>query len=130
MAVKFEIDSGIAIITIDRPESRNAVDGETALAVSRAIKQINADQEIRVGVITGAGGNFCAGMDLKAFLRGEIVRLPGEGFAGVTQACISKPLIAAVEGYALAGGFEMALACDLIIAAEDAKFGLPEVKRG
>jgi enoyl-CoA hydratase len=130
MSVTFELDDGVAIITIDRPQARNAVDGATALAISESIQRINSDREIRVGLITGAGGNFCAGMDLKAFLRREIVRLPGAGFAGITQARVSKPLIAAVEGYALAGGFEIALACDLVIAAEDAKFGLTEVKRG
>jgi enoyl-CoA hydratase len=130
MAVKFESNDGVAIITIDRPEVRNAVDYATALAVSESVQRINADREIRVGIFTGAGGNFCTGMDLKAFLRGEIMRFPGIGFAGVTQARITKPLIAAIEGYALAGGFEIALACDLVIAAEDAKFGLTEVKRG
>jgi enoyl-CoA hydratase len=130
MSVKFELDDGVAIVTIDRPDARNAVDRATALAVSEAMQRIDADREIRVGIITGAGGNFCAGMDLKAFLRGEVVRLPETGFAGVTQARISKPLIAAIEGYALAGGFEIALACDIVVAAEDAKFGLTEVKRG
>lgn len=130
MAVKFEIDDGVAIITIDRPEARNAIDRETALAVEAAVRRIDGEADIRVGVITGAGGNFCAGMDLKAFLRGEIVRLPDTGFAGIAQAACSKPLIAAVEGYALAGGFEIALACDLVVAAEDAKFGLTEAKRG
>ena len=130
MAVKFELDEGIAIVTIDRPEARNAVDRETALAIDEAIRRIDSERAIRVGVITGAGGNFCAGMDLKAFLRGEMMRFPETGFAGVTQANIAKPLIAAVEGYALAGGFEIALACDLVVAAEDAKFGLTEAKRG
>lgn len=130
MAVKFDIDDGVAVITIDRPEARNAIDRETALAVEAAIKRIDSEDAIRVGVITGAGGNFCAGMDLKAFLRGEVVRLPGTGFAGVTQANCSKPLIAAIEGYALAGGFEIALACDMVVAAEDSKFGLTEAKRG
>jgi enoyl-CoA hydratase len=130
MAVKFDLENGIAVITIDRPEARNAVDHATAVAVRDSIQRINTDREIRVGVITGSGGNFCAGMDLKAFLRGEVMRLPDVGFAGVTQARITKPLIAAVEGYALAGGFEIALACDLVIAAEDARFGLTEVKRG
>lgn len=130
MAVDFDITGGIAVITINRPEARNAVDRETALAVEAAVKRIDGEKDIRVGIITGAGGNFCAGMDLKAFLRGEVVRLPGTGFAGVTQGHCSKPLIAAVEGYALAGGFEIALACDMIVAAEDARFGLTEVKRG
>jgi enoyl-CoA hydratase len=130
MAVKFDLNDGIALITIDRPQARNAIDGPTAVAMSEFIQRVNTDRDIRVGVLTGSGGHFCAGMDLKAFLRGEVTRLPDVGFAGVTQARMSKPLIAAVEGYALAGGFEIALACDLIVAAEDAKFGLTEVRRG
>jgi enoyl-CoA hydratase len=130
MAVKFDLENGVAIITIDRPEARNAIDRATALAVSELIQRTNSDRDIRVAILTGSGGHFCAGMDLKAFLRGEVMRLPDVGFAGVTQARISKPLIAAVEGYALAGGFEMALACDLVIAGENAQFGLTEVKRG
>lgn len=130
MSIEFNIDDGIAVITLNRPAARNAIDRETALAVEAAVKRIDSEKDIRVGVITGAGGNFCAGMDLKAFLRGEVVRLPGTGFAGVTQARCSKPLIAAVEGYALAGGFEIALACDMIVAGEGAQFGLTEAKRG
>lgn len=130
MAVGFDVTDGIAVITIDRPEARNAIDRETALGVATAIERINADRDIRVAVLTGAGGNFCAGMDLKAFLRGEVVRFPGTGLAGMTQAKLAKPFIAAVEGYALAGGFELALACDMIVASEEAQFGLSEVKRG
>jgi enoyl-CoA hydratase len=130
MAVEFTVEDGIAVITIARPEARNAIDRETALGVAQAIQRIESEEAVRVAVLTGAGGTFCAGMDLKAFLRGEVVRLPGTGLAGMTQAKLTKPYIAAVEGYALAGGFELALACDLIVAAEDAKFGLSEVKRG
>jgi enoyl-CoA hydratase len=130
MAVDFVVEGEIAIITINRPEVRNAVDRETSLGVSAAIKRIESDPELRVAVLTGSGGHFSAGMDLKAFLRGEVIRLPEVGFAGITQARLTKPYIAAVEGYALGGGFEMALACDLIVAAETAKFGLSEVKRG
>jgi enoyl-CoA hydratase len=130
MAVKFELGDGVAIITIDRPEARNAVDHATAVALSESVQRLNSDREIRVAILTGAGGHFCAGMDLKAFLRGEVMKFPEVGFAGVTEANISKPVIAAIEGYALAGGFEIALACDLVVAAEDAKFGLTEVKRG
>lgn len=130
MPVTVEIARGIAVITIDRPEARNAIDRETALAVESAVKRINVDADIRCAVITGAGGNFCAGMDLKAFLRGEVVRLPDTGFAGMTQGMLEKPFIAAVEGYALAGGFEIMLACDMVVASESAKFGLTEVKRG
>ena len=130
MSVDFRVEDGVAVITINRAEARNAIDRETALAMEAAVKQINSDPEIRCAVITGAGGNFCAGMDLKAFLRGEVVRLPATGFAGVTQAELKKPFIAAVEGYALAGGFEIMLACDMVVASEAAKFGLTEVKRG
>ena len=130
MSVEFKIEDGVAVITINRPEARNAIDRETALAVEAAVKQVNDDPEIRCAVITGAGGNFCAGMDLKAFLRGEVVRLPGTGLAGVTQANLQKPFIAAVEGYALAGGFEIMLACDMVVASRTAKFGLTETKRG
>lgn len=130
MAVDFEIQDGVAIITINRPEARNAIDRETALAVEAAVCRINETDEIRCAVITGAGGNFCAGMDLKAFLRGEVVRLPDTGFAGMTQSRLQKPFIAAVEGYALAGGFEIMLACDMVVASDAAKFGLTEVKRG
>lgn len=130
MAVEFKIENEVAVITIARPEARNAIDRETALAIADAITRIESDSNVRVAVLTGSGGTFCAGMDLKAFLRGEVVRLPGRGLAGMTQAKLAKPFIAAVEGYALAGGFELALACDLIVAAETAKFGLSEVKRG
>lgn len=130
MAVDVEVSEGIALITINRPEARNAVDRDTALAMEAAVKRVNAEPSIRCAVITGAGGNYCAGMDLKAFLRGEVVRLPDTGFAGVTQAKLEKPFIAAVEGYALAGGFEILLACDIVVASASAKFGLTEVKRG
>lgn len=130
MAVEFRVEHEVAVITIARPEARNAIDRETALAIADAITRIESDSNVRVAVLTGAGGTFCAGMDLKAFLRGEVVRLPGRGLAGMTQAKLAKPFIAAVEGYALAGGFELALACDLIVAADTAKFGLSEVKRG
>jgi enoyl-CoA hydratase len=130
MAVDFDVQGEVAVITINRPEVRNAVDRETSLAIADAIKRINCEPALRVAVMTGAGGNFCAGMDLKAFLRGEVIRLPELGFAGMTQAKLTKPFIAAVEGYALAGGFEIALACDLVVASESAKFGLSEVKRG
>lgn len=130
MSVEFKIDDGVAVITINRPEARNAIDRATALGVEAAVQQVNEDPRVRCAVVTGAGGNFCAGMDLKAFLRGEIVRLPETGFAGLTQSNLLKPFIAAVEGYALAGGFEILLACDMVIASTSAKFGLTEVKRG
>lgn len=121
---------GVAVITINRPEARNALDAEVARGVAAALDELEARPDLVVGVITGAGGSFCSGMDLKAFLRGETPTIPGRGLVGLTEAPPGKPLIAAVEGYALAGGCEIALACDLVVAAEDAKFGIPEVKRG
>lgn len=130
MPVDLVIEGEVAVVTMNRPEARNTIDRETALGLADALAAINTNPAIRVAILTGAGGHFCAGMDLKAFLRGEVVRLPEGGFAGFTQAKLEKPFIAAVEGYALAGGFELALACDLIVASEEAKFGLSEVKRG
>jgi enoyl-CoA hydratase len=118
------------LITIDRPKARNAVNAAVAKGLAAAIDQLEGDPELRVGVLTGAEGTFSAGMDLKAALAGESPEIPGRGFGGLTEAETTKPLIAAVEGWAMGGGFELALGCDLIVAAEDAKFGLPEVKRG
>jgi len=128
--VRTEIRGYVLVITIDRPEARNAIDLATSVAIAGALETLDADPQLRVGVLTGAGGNFCAGMDLKAFARGESPLVAGRGFAGLVGAPPRTPLIAAVEGYALGGGFEIALACDLIVAAEDATFGLPEVTRG
>jgi enoyl-CoA hydratase len=121
---------GVLTITINRPAQRNAVNRGVASAVAAALDLLDSDPSLSVGVLTGAGGTFSAGMDLKAFAEGQTPILPGRGFGGLTQADIRKPLIAAVEGWALGGGFEMALSCDLIVAAQGAKFGLPEVKRG
>lgn len=123
-------EDGVATLTMNRPEARNAMTQALAREMAAALDQLEGDPDLRVGVLTGAGGNFCSGMDLKAFLRGELPRVEGRGFGALTQAPPKKPLIAAVEGYALAGGFEMVLACDLIVASREAKFGLPEVKRG
>lgn len=128
--VNFSVRDNVAVIEINRPEARNAVNHAVAQGIASALGEVGRRNDVRVAILAGAGGTFCAGMDLKAYLKGEVVRLPGSGFAGITQARIDKPLIAAVEGYALAGGFEIALACDLIVAASDARFGLPEVKRG
>jgi len=119
----------VLIITINRPEARNALDGAAARALAAAADELDADGDLRVGVLTGAGGTFCAGMDLKGFLRGDTPMIPGRGFGGITITPPRKPLIAAVEGYALAGGFELMLACDLAVAAEGSRFGVPEVKR-
>lgn len=123
-------DSGIAVFTINRPEARNAVDLEVAEALAAAVDEFESRPDLVVGILTGAGDNFCAGMDLKAFARGEKPSLPGRGFAGIAEQPPTKPLIAAVEGWALAGGCELALSADLVVAAEGARFGIPEVKRG
>ncbi|MEV0247249.1 crotonase/enoyl-CoA hydratase family protein [Nocardia sp. NPDC050712] len=125
-----EVRDGIAVVTLNRPQARNAIDYAVAVAVAAAMDEFDARADVRVIVLTGAGPTFCAGMDLKAFLQGEVPALPGRGLAGLTEAPPGKPLIAAVEGHVLAGGFEIALACDLIVAADTASFGLPEVKRG
>ena len=128
--VEVEHVDGLVIVTINRPEARNAVNRAVSYGVCAALDELDARPDLRVGILTGAGGNFCAGMDLKAFLKGEITRVEGRGILGIAQTPPKKPLIAAVEGYALAGGFESVLACDLVVAARDAKFGIPEVKRG
>ena len=125
-----EIRGGILIVTLNRPEAKNAATKLLSELMAAAMDQLDADPALRVGIITGAGGTFCSGMDLKGFLRGERPSVKGRGFAGLTEAPPKKPLIAAVDGYALAGGFEIMLACDLIVANKDAKFGIPEAKRG
>ncbi len=129
-AVLTEAADGIGVITINRPKARNAVNGEVARGIAAAIDDFDARGDVRVLVLTGAGGSFCAGMDLKGFLAGDAPVAPGRGFAGITERPPVKPVIAAVEGYALAGGFEIVLACDLVVASEEARFGLPEVRRG
>jgi enoyl-CoA hydratase len=120
---------GVLVITLNRPEARNAVNLPLAEGVAAALDQLDDDHELRVGVLTGAGRGFCAGMDLKAFVTGERPWVGDRGFAGIVQRASRKPLIAAVEGFAVAGGLEIALACDLIVAARGAKLGIPEVKR-
>lgn len=125
-----EVRGNVLIVTLNRPEAKNAANKALAEGVAAAMDRLDSDSDLRVGIITGAGGTFCSGMDLKGFLAGETPQIPGKGFAGLTEAPPAKPLIAAVDGYALAGGFEIALACDLIVANKDSKFGIPEVKRG
>ncbi len=121
---------GILIVTINRPEAKNAMTKAAAEGIAAAMDRLDSEDELRVGIITGAGGTFCSGMDLKGFLRGESPSVEGRGFGGVVQAPPAKPLIAAVDGYALAGGLELMIACDLVVASEEAQFGIPEVKRG
>ena len=121
---------GILIITINRPHARNAVTLAVARGIAQALDRLEAEAELRVGILTGQGDHFSSGMDLKGFLRGETPTLPDRGFGGLTLKPPAKPLIAAVEGYALAGGFELVMACDLVVASASATFGIPEVKRG
>ena len=128
-AVLTDVSDGIAVITINRPEARNAVNGAVARGIAAAVDELDASKDVQVLVLTGAGGTFSAGMDLKGFLSGDTPNFADRGFGGIVQRPPVKPIIAAVEGYALAGGFELALACDLVVAAETAKFGLPEVRR-
>jgi enoyl-CoA hydratase len=129
-AVAVEVDGGIAVITINRPEARNAVNEAVARGIAAAVDELDPRRDVAAMILTGAGGTFSAGMDLKGFLAGENAAAGGRGFAGITRRPPVTPVVAAVEGYALAGGFEIALACDLIVASERAVFGLPEVTRG
>jgi len=119
----------VLIITLNRPEQRNAVNAAVAQGLAEALDQFEADTSLSAAIVTGAGGFFCAGMDLKAFAAGEAPWIDGAGFAGIAERVSDKPLIAAVEGFAVAGGLEIALACDLVVAATGAKLGIPEVKR-
>lgn len=132
--VLVERDDHVLVITLNRPEARNAVNGDLTLGVGNALAEAEQDGEIRAVVVTGSGDvSFCAGVDLKALARGESVNPPGTeawGFGGIVNHAISKPIIAAVNGTALGGGTEIVLAADLAVAAETARFGLPEVTRG
>lgn len=130
MTVHTQTRGGVLVVTIDRPEVRNAIDTATAQAIADAMDLLDRTPELTAGVLTGAGGTFCTGMDLKAFLAGERPSIEGRGFAGIAETPPAKPVIAAVEGHAIAGGFEIVLACDLVVASQTAVFGLPEVKRG
>jgi enoyl-CoA hydratase len=129
-AVLVEVEDGIMTVTLNRPKARNAVNRALAEGVADAMDELDSNDAIRVAILTGSQGTFCSGMDLKAFVTGELPSVKGRGFAGLAEKLPRKPLIAAVEGYALAGGFELAISCDLVVAAADAKFGIPEVKRG
>jgi len=128
--VLVQAHSGILTITIDRPEQRNAMTRSAAHEIAAALVRLDEDPDLSVGILTGSGGTFCAGMDLKRFQLGERPVVEGRGFGGLVENPPRKPLIAAVEGWALGGGFELVLASDLVVAGAGAKFGLPEVKRG
>lgn len=138
MAVTADRDGAILVVTIDRPDRRNAVDRETASALSEAFMAFDNEPSVKVAVLTGGGGNFCAGFDLKALAEGTGPRVDeGDGPMGVTYLRLSKPVIAAIEGYCVAGGMELALWCDLRVAAENAvmgifnrRFGVPLVDGG
>jgi enoyl-CoA hydratase len=120
---------GILIVTLNRPSARNAVNRDLAIGLADALVQLDNDATLRVAVINGAGRGFCSGMDLNAFTAGEDVWIDGRGFAGIAERAAEKPLIAAIEGFAVAGGLEIALACDILVAARGSKLGLPEVSR-
>lgn len=128
--VLVDVADGIMTVTLNRPEAKNAANRALAEGVAAAMDELDSNDDIKVAILTGAGGTFCAGMDLKAFVSGETPQIEGRGFAGLTEKGPRKPLIAAVEGYALAGGLELAISCDLIVTADNAKFGIPETKRG
>ncbi|KAA9163679.1 crotonase/enoyl-CoA hydratase family protein [Amycolatopsis acidicola] len=127
--VLVERRGSVQVITINRPSAKNALNAAVAAQVAAAVDELDASDELRAAVLTGAGGTFSAGMDLKAFLAGESPSIKGRGLCGITETPPRKPLIGAAEGWALAGGFELLLACDLVVAARTAKFGVPEVKR-
>ncbi|MFK0264194.1 crotonase/enoyl-CoA hydratase family protein [Streptomyces angustmyceticus] len=124
------VEGAVLVMTIDRAEARNAVNRAVSQQLAEALGRLENDDALAAGVITGAGGNFSAGMDLKAFPIEGIPLVGDRGFCGLTRAQLRKPVVAAVEGWALGGGFEIALACDLIVCGESARFGLPEVTRG
>jgi enoyl-CoA hydratase len=124
------VADGVMTITLNRPEVRNAINGAMAAAIGSALDELDRRSDLVAGVLAGNGPAFCSGMDLKAFLAGERPVVADRGFAGIAERGSDKPLIAAVEGFAVAGGFEVVLACDLIVAGRSAMFALPEVKRG
>jgi enoyl-CoA hydratase len=128
--VTVEVRGRTMVITFQRPEQRNAMTFAAGQEIAAALDRLDERADLSVAILSGGPTTFCAGMDLKRFAAGEAAAVPGRGFGGVTQSPPAKPLIAAVEGYALGGGLEMALACDLVVAGRSAKLGLPEVRRG
>ncbi|MDO9410826.1 crotonase/enoyl-CoA hydratase family protein [Patulibacter sp.] len=130
MSVRATDTDGVLVITLDRPEAYNAFDRAQAEGLSAALDRLDADDALTCGVITGAGGRFCAGSDLRAVAAGASMRVPPRGFYGMLERPPAKPVIAAVEGAAVGGGWELAMACDLVVAARGAVFALPEVHRG
>ena len=128
--VLVSVADGVIEVTINRPEARNAMNKAAAEGISDAMDRLDAEAGLRCAILTGAGGTFCSGMDLKGFLRGEMPVAKDRGFGGLTSWTPKKPVIAAVDGFALAGGCELAVACDMIVANTNAKFGIPEAKRG
>jgi len=129
----YEVVDRIGVITLNRPESMNAVNGALSTAVGNALETAAGDRQVRAIVVTGAGRAFCAGADLKALAAGGSIfadEHPEWGFAGLVQHWVDKPTIAAVNGFAMGGGTELVLACDLAVASSEATFGLPEVRRG
>jgi enoyl-CoA hydratase len=129
-AVLTERRDGVLVVTLNRPDARNAVNRAIAQGIADALDTLDADGDLQVGVLAGAGKGFSAGMDLRAFVQGERPYVDDRGFAGITRRAARKPLIAAVEGFAVAGGFEIVLSCDLVVASKGTRFGIPEVKRG
>ena len=132
-AAVYEVVGRVGVITLNRPESMNAVNGALSTAVGEALEAAAGDPQVRAIVVTGAGRAFCAGADLKALATGGSIFAEDHaewGFAGLVQHWVDKPTIAAVNGFAMGGGTELALACDLVVASSEATFGLPEVRRG
>lgn len=128
--VLVSVADGVIEVTINRPEAKNAMNKAAAEGISAAMDRLEAEDDLRCAILTGAGGTFCSGMDLKGFLKGETPVVGNRGFGALTSWTPKKPVIAAVDGYALAGGMELAIACDLIVASKGARFGIPEAKRG
>jgi enoyl-CoA hydratase len=124
------VEDGVLVITMNRPEARNAMTQTMCEAISDQLDRLDAEAELRCAVLGGSGGTFCSGMDLKGFLKGERPSVPGRGFGALTEWSPKKPVIAAVDGHALAGGLELVLGCDMVVANSNAKFGIPEPKRG